>query len=182
MRTQIPLSALFVTMFNFKTRLTNRLIAAGPVWWCLSQVRCNHNARYSHSLTGRATQNTVEWNLSVSVCSHHALCTQWNLCQSMQLSTHWAQWNPCQSAQSPCFPHTGHNGTSVCVVTMLSTHRAQATVEPQSVQSPCFPHTGHNGTSVCAVTMLSTHRAQWNLCLCSHHAFHTPGTMEPQSV
>ena len=62
---------------------------------------------------------------------------------SMQLSTHWAQWNPCQSVQSPCFPHTGHNGTSVCVVTMLSTHRAQ-----------------------------------WNLSLCSHHAFHAQGTAQ----
>ena len=130
MHTQIPLSALFVTMFNFKTRLTNRLIAAGPVWWCLSQVRCNHNARYSHSLTGRATQDTVEWNLSVSVCSHHALCT----------------------------------------------------VEPLSVYAAFYTLGTVEPLSVCAVTMLSTHRAQWNLSLRSHHAFHTQGTMEPQSA
>ena len=164
---KMPLSVLFVTMF--KTRLTHRLIAAGPVWRCLSQVRYIHNARHSHSLTGRATQEPAEWNLSVCQCA------------VTMLSAHSGTSCHCQSVRSPCFLHTGHSGTSVS----LCSHHVfcrQGTMEPQSVQSPCFPHTRHSGTSVCAVTMFTTHRAQWNLSLCSHHAFHTQGKVEPQSV
>ena len=87
----------------------------------------------------------AQWNLSL--CSHHVFHTQGTM-------------EP-QPVQSPCFPHTGHNGTSACAVTMFPTHRAQwnlslyshhafytqGTMEPQTVQSPCLLHTGHSPVS-----------------------------------